>query len=232
MGKQPHILSSFESALEHSNQSVVEMACTARRNLDNAIRGLLDGNEALCNDAIADDEEVNNYQRVIDEDAMKILLRFQPVAADLRTAVSAMRVSMNLERISDLAETIARRARKIIKKNSVEEVKLIEPVYRKVSKLLHDTIRSYSDGDVALALELCDRILEHETLQKKTIKKLAKKMEIDTENLRIYLHLIFIARCLGSVGVHSVNIAEETIYIEDSTDLRFVSSSSSELEME
>ena len=222
MNDQPHIFSEYDVALKDAKKSVLTMASIAKENLRNSIRGLLDRDEDLCNDAIAEDEEVNSYERSIDKEGMEILLRFNPVATDLRAVVAAMKISTNLERIADQAENIARRARKILKKPEVPETQMIEPLFAMASALLGDAIQAFSEGDRDLALSLYDRDQELDKLHRKTIKILTKAMEGDVDNLRTFLNLVFIARCLERVGDHAVNIGEDTIYVTDATDIRHV----------
>jgi len=228
MPEHTHILGDYETALKQAKKSVLTMASIASENLSNSVRGLLDRNEDLCNDAIAEDEEVNAFERSIDKEGMEILMRYNPVATDLRSVIASMKISTNLERIADQAENIARRARKIIKKGELAEVNLIEPVYALASELLSDAVRSFSESDVELALGLHDRDLELDKLHKKTLKMLTKAMESDVQNLRTYLHLIFIVRCLERVGDHAVNIGEDAIYMASASDIRHIGPSAIE----
>lgn len=222
MNVSPHILHEFEDSLKEIKSSVLKMAAIAAENLENAVTGLLERNEDLCNDAIAEDEEVNNYERKIDKDSMEILLRFNPLASDLRAVVGSMKISTNLERIADQAENIARRARKNLKKTEVPEVHLIKPVYELAAHLLSDAMRAYSDSNTALALTLFDRDTELDKLHKKAIKTLTKAIEDDQDNLKTYLNLIFIVRCLERVGDHAVNIGEDAVYIEEAANISHV----------
>ncbi len=222
MNSTPHTLHDYELALKNAKKSVLTMASLATENLKNAITGLLERNEDLCNDAIAEDEEVNNYERRIDKEGMEILLRFNPVASDLRSVISAMKVSTNLERISDQAENIARRARKIIKSPEMPNTALVEPIYKMAIGLVEDAVRAFSEGNTELALTLYDRDVKLDKLHRKTMKRLTTAMEEDTENLKTHLNLIFIVRCLERVGDHAVNIGEDAIYVEEAADIRHV----------
>ena len=222
MNESPHILRDFESALKGTKASVINMAAIAAENLENAVKGLLERNEDLCNDAIAEDEEVNTYERKIDKDCMEILLRFNPLASDLRAVVGSMKISTNLERVADQAENAARRARKVLKRPEVPEVHMIKPVYEMAASLLNDAVRSYSDSNTELALTLFDRDTELDKLHKKTIKTLTKAIEDDQENLKTYLNLIFIVRCLERVGDHAVNIGEDAVYIAEAANISHV----------
>ena len=77
------------------------------------MKGLFDRNDDLCANDIADDEEIDQLEKQIDKDGIDLLLRFQPVASDLRRVVSAMKLSSNLERMGDQAVNIARKTRKL-----------------------------------------------------------------------------------------------------------------------
>tara|TARA_R110000850_G_scaffold252215_6_gene377389 strand:+ start:143 stop:838 length:696 start_codon:yes stop_codon:yes gene_type:complete len=226
MPDHTHILGDYDTALNHSKKSVLTMASIASENLRNSVRGLLDRNEDLCNDAIAEDEEVNAFERSIDKESMEILMRYNPVATDLRSVIASMKTSNNLERIADQAENIARRARKVLKRPELPQTRLIEPVYTMASDILTDAIRSFAEGEVDLALGLHERDLVLDKLHRKAIKALTQAMEDDVENLRTYLHLIFIVRCLERVGDHAVNIGEDAIYMTNAEDIRHVGPSS------
>ncbi|MCF6314247.1 MAG: phosphate signaling complex protein PhoU [Verrucomicrobiales bacterium] len=217
-----HILASFEEALRESRNSVLRMASVAQQNLEHAITGLLSRNSELCNQAIADDDEVNSYEKSIDGEGLKTLMRFSPVATDLRQVLAAMKIANNLERISDEAGSIARRARKIGKQAEVAETRMMEPLYEMAAELLRDGIRAYAESDVSLAMSLYELDQKLDKAHRKTIKELTKAMEQDPENLKVYLHLIFVVRCLERIGDHAVNIGEESVFVESATDIRHV----------
>src|SRR5438093_943921 len=104
-----HILGTFDEALGSLRNNVLMMAGLAERSLERAMKGLTERDDDICANAIADDEEIDQLEIQIDKDGVDILLRFQPVASDLRRVVSAMKLSSNLERIADQATNIARR---------------------------------------------------------------------------------------------------------------------------
>src|SRR5438046_10712228 len=110
-----HILGTFDEALSSLRNNVLMMAGLAERTLDRAVKGLLQRDDNLCATAIADDEEIDQLEKQIDKDGVDVLLRFQPVASDLRRVVAAMTLSPNIERVADQATNIARRARKLNK---------------------------------------------------------------------------------------------------------------------
>src|SRR5205823_11619589 len=135
-----HILATFDEALTSLRNNVLLMSSLTERSLDRAITGLLQRDDELCAIAIADDEEIDQLEKQIDKDGVDILLRFQPVASDLRRVVSAMKLSSNLERMADQGTTIARRARKLNRHPALPEVELIRPMYEHALSMFKDSV--------------------------------------------------------------------------------------------
>src|SRR5213083_3181037 len=123
-----HILGTFDESLAALRNNVLMMAGLTERSLERAMKGLVDRDNNLCANAIADDEEIDQLEKQIDKDGVDILLRFQPVASDLRRVVSAMKLSSNLERIADQATNIARKALKLNKHPALPETLLLTPM--------------------------------------------------------------------------------------------------------
>ena len=99
----PHrsiILGTFDEALTDLRNDLLTMAGFTERSLYRAINGLLQRDDTLCTKAIADDEEVDQLEKQIDKAGLEILLRYQPVASDLRQVISAIKLSPNIERVA------------------------------------------------------------------------------------------------------------------------------------
>jgi len=139
-----HILGTFDEALSSLRNNVLMMAGLAERTLDRAIKGLLQRDDNLCTTAIADDEEIDQLEKQIDKDGVDVLLRFQPVASDLRRVVAAMKLSPNIERIADQATNIARRARKLNKHPALPEVEIIGPIQAHAMAMFKDSIDAFA----------------------------------------------------------------------------------------
>ncbi|MBV8225011.1 MAG: phosphate transport system regulatory protein PhoU, partial [Verrucomicrobia bacterium] len=105
-----HISTSFDSALDSLKNDALMMSSLAERLLERAMQGLLQRDTDLCNAAIADDEEIDILEKQIDQEGVDLMIRYHPVAADIRQVISTMKMSSNLERIADQSVTIARRA--------------------------------------------------------------------------------------------------------------------------
>jgi len=215
-----HILGTFDEALSSLRNNVLMMAGLAERTLDRAIKGLLERDDNLCVTAIADDEEIDQLEKQIDKDGVDVLLRFQPVASDMRRVVAAMKLSPNIERIADQATNIARRARKLNKHAPLPEVEMIIPIQAHAMAMFKDSIDAFTREDVDLGRAVVARDKELDQLNKVANRKLTDRMAQDPKQLRGYLNLIFVSRCLERVGDHATNIAEDAVYAAAAEDIR------------
>jgi phosphate transport system protein len=215
-----HILGSFDEALGSLRNNVLMMAGLTERAFERAMTGLLERDDDLCANAIADDEEIDQLEIQIDKDGIDLLLRFQPVASDLRRVVSAMKLSPNIERVADQATNIARRARKLNQHPPLPETELIEPIYAHAMSMFKDSIDAYIREDVAQARAIIPRDEELDEMNALMGKRLIERMAQDPEQLRGYLNLIFVSRCLERVGDHATNIAEDAVYAAAAEDIR------------
>jgi len=196
------------------------MAGLAERTLDRALKGLLQRDDNLCTTAIADDEEIDLLEKQIDKEGVDVLLRFQPVASDLRRVVAAMKLSPNIERIADQATNIARRARKLNRNPPLPEVEIIVPIQAHAMAMFKDSIDAFAREDVDLGRAVVARDKELDYMNKMANRRLTDRMAQDPKQLRGYLNLIFISRCLERVGYHATNIAEDAVYAAAAEDIR------------
>jgi len=215
-----HILGTFDEALAALRSNVLMMAGLSERSLERAIKGLFDRNDDLCANTIADDEEIDQLEKQIDKDGVDILLRFQPVASDLRRVVSAMKLSTNLERMADQATTVARRARKLNRHPPLPEVELIKPMYEHAMLMFKDSVDAFAREDVELGCAVVGRDEKLDDLNQQASHTLVERMAKDPDQLRGYLNLIFVGRCLERVGDHATNIAEDAVYAANAEDIR------------
>src|SRR6202163_2726232 len=215
-----HILGTFDEALSSLRNNVLMMSSLTERSLERAINGLMQRDDDLCANAIADDEEIDQLEKQVDKDGIDLLLRFQPVASDLRRVVSAMKLSSNLERMADQGTNIARRARKLNQHPPLPEVELIAPMYSHAMSMFKDSVDAYVREDVQLGRDVVPRDEKLDELNRVTSRRLIERMAKDPDQLRGYLNLMFIGRHLERVGDHATNIAEDAVYAAAAEDIR------------
>ena len=218
--RSKHIRSSFDAALYGLKNDVLMMSSLTDRIFQTAIEALFNRDSELCNHVFVEDEEIDTLEKQVDQEGVSLLIRFHPVASDMREVISAMKVSGNLERIADQSVTIARRANELNTRAAVREVQLLQPPYRLAVAIFHDGMRAYADGDYELARALKPKDRELDALTRDIAEKLVERAIVDSELVRSYLDVIFVARALERIGDHATNIAEDSFWRDQAADIR------------
>jgi phosphate transport system protein len=216
----PHISGSFDNALHSLRNNVLMMARLTERNIANAAKGLFERDSDLSNVVIADDEEIDLLEIQIDRDGVETLLRFQPVASDLRRVVTAMKSSVNIERIADQAVNIARRSRKLNSEPSLPIVHSLEPMFAHATSMFGDAIRAYADDNADIGRSLKARDRELDELNRKFAEACTERMAAEPHAIQGYLNLIFIARFIERIGDHATNLGEDIVYSVAAEEIR------------
>src|ERR1700693_5078127 len=149
-----HLRKYFDVALYGLKNDVLMLSSLTDRIFQNAMDGLFKRDSELCKHVVAEEERVDILQQQVNRDGVNMLIRFQPVASDMREAISAMRISTNLERIADQTITIARRAMDLNTRPPVPEVSMFELPHHLAVAIFRDSMRAYADGDFDLARTL------------------------------------------------------------------------------
>jgi phosphate transport system protein len=215
-----HILHAFEESLETLKQDVRTMASLAQQMVGDAVRGLLERNNDLCNRVIAEDDSVDRLEIQVDRDGVEVIIKFGPVAADLRRVMMTIKVGQQLERVADEAVNIAKRARLMNQHAPIAETHHIQAIYDLAAGMLRDAVASYNDGDLRLALGIEQRDQELDERHGEMIKRMIQRSAEDVEHTKEYVDLMFIVRFLERIGDHAVNIAEDTVYAVSAYDIR------------
>jgi phosphate transport system protein len=215
-----HIRTSFDAALYGLRNDVLMMSSLTDRMFQTAVEGLLNRDTDLCSQVIADDEEIDSLEKKVDLDGINLLVRFQPVASDMRQVISAMKISTSLERIADLSVTVARRAKRLNARPAMGELALLESAYRLTLVIFRDSIRAFAGGDCehARTLKLKDRELD--AVIDEVTERLVERAAQESELVLGYLDLIFVARALERIGDDSANIAEDCFWRDRAEDIR------------
>lgn len=215
-----HTLGEFEGALLSLRDSVLMMAALTERLLAGAGEALFARNHEACERVVADDSEVDALEKTVDEESVAVLVRYQPLANDLREVVAAMKVSSNLERVADQAVSIARRARRLNESGTLAETAALRPIFDLATGIFRDSVRSFADRNEELARGLKERDRALDALQNREIENLTTRMAADTSRLKDYLDLVLIARNMERIGDHATNIAEDAVFAASAEDIR------------
>lgn len=217
---QSHIFHEIDNSMSSLKDKVLLMASLTRQNLERAVQALLTRDIDLSRMVIGDDSEVDDLEVKIDQQGMDILVRFHPVASDLRLVITSMKTAHNLERISDHAVNIAKRAKKICKTSEPLEITIIEPLYTMAEKLLRDALLAFADANTELGQGLKSADKELDAAHKEVAALLSSRLESSGGRAENLLHLILVARSLERIGDLAVNIGEDSVFLSEARDIR------------
>jgi phosphate transport system protein len=218
-----HILTRFEDSLKSLRDEVLMMSSLTERSLARVRDGLFGRSADACNSVIADDAEIDSLEKSIDESGVEIMVRFHPMAKDLREVITAMKVSSNLERVADQAVNITRRARRLNRHPELPETAVLETMYRTALEMFRASVRSFADRDAESGRGLKQRDRELDAMHHRVIDDLTVRMSEDNARTEDYLDLIFTARFIERIGDHATNIAEDAVFAASAEDIRHTS---------
>ena len=209
-----HIVTAFEDDLNGLARSIAEMGGHAEQLVERSITALLRSDIDLAHQVIAADKRVDELQRLIEERAVLVIARRQPLAQDLRETIAALRISSDLERVADLGKNIAKRAVAIQHETFSQQVRigvehLAELALRQVKKVLD----AYATRDLAKAREVCAHDEEIDAVYTSLFRQLLTYMMEDPRSISMCTHLLFCAKNIERIGDHATNIAETVHYL-------------------
>ena len=210
----------FQEELEQLKRRLLEMGGLAEENVRLAVKGLVDRDYALIDRVLMGDEPLNTLHIELDNRSFTLLALYQPMAADLRTIVAALKINTDLERVGDLAVNIAEAARRYASHPPVKKLIDIPRMASIAQTMLRDALDSFVRRDVDLAQQVLtedDKLDAHKT---QIFRELLTYMLQDPSTIEPALDLILVSRHLERIGDHATNVAEDVIFIVSARDVR------------
>jgi len=201
----------FEAQLERLNVELITMGALCEEVISGAAKALLDGDSGLRETVLAAERDINQKERDIESLCMKLLLQQQPVARDLRTISSALKMISDLERIGDQAADIAELTR-FVRLPEGPGRQRIEEMSKAVIRMVTDSVDSFVKRDLDLAREVCREDDQVDELFNQVKKELISLIAADAASGELWLDMIMVAKYLERIGDHATNVAEWVEY--------------------
>jgi phosphate transport system protein len=208
-----HIVKSFDDELAHLKTRLVQMGGMTENALDQATLALSTCDTELADKIIAEDDKIDAIQLEVEDRAITLIARRQPMALDLRAIIVAIHVSSDLERVGDLAKNIAKRT------HAVNETppKRIMAGYARMGLLaleqLKSVIDAYVQGNAEKALAVWRSDEDLDGLYNSIFRELLTYMMEDPRMIGLCIHLLFCAKNIERIGDHTTNIAENIYFL-------------------
>jgi phosphate transport system protein len=214
MTMNEHTAKAFDADLQALARLVAEMGGLAEKQIADSIDALAKRDVDRAQRVVAVDGSIDRLQHEIEERAVLTIARRQPVAADLREIVGALRLANDLERIGDLAKNIAKRVGAIT--DEFHPQKLLRGVQHMAAMVLgqlKQVLDSFASHDLEKALAVWKGDEEVDAMCTSLFRELLTYMMEDPRNITFCIHLMFCAKNIERMGDHTTNIAETVYYM-------------------
>jgi phosphate transport system protein len=209
----------FEHELVNLKEKLLTMASHSEGAVNKAIKALVERDDELARRVMADDVIVDQFEKDIDELAIQLLSK-APLATDLRLITVAMKISHDLERVSDEATTIARRSLELSLEPQLKPYVDIPRMASMALDMLKQALDAFVNREPAKARAIVPRDKEVDALNKQLHRELSSYMVERPSTITRCLNLMVISKALERIADHATNVAEEVVYLYEARDIR------------
>ena len=208
-----HIVKSYDAEFKELDRLTAHMGGLAEKLLADAFAALERRDPNLAAATIASDKSIDTLDLQVQERAILMIAKRQPIANDLRHIMTVLKITSDLERIGDLAKNIAKRVALMDQTRSIEAIPLLMSMSSIVAELIHDALDSFAARDAELAVRVTVRDKNVDDFYNSIFRTLVTFMMENPKYISESAHLLFVAKNLERMGDHATNIAEMVYYV-------------------
>lgn len=201
-------------------KQILSLSAQVEESLILAVKALLTRDEELAQQVIRGDFDVDQVEVAVEEEALKILALYQPVAMDLRFLAAVLKINSDLERIGDLATNIAKRAVKMCKEPALTMSDELGQAATRARDMVHDSLNAFVNLDAGQATAVCGLDEEVDQLCKQVRRFVEMQIQQNPARISCYLDMLLASRNIERIGDHATNIAEDVIYLVEGVIVR------------
>ncbi|HCD71773.1 phosphate signaling complex protein PhoU [Thermovirga lienii] len=203
----------LDEELNSLYNKLMKLGTLAEDAINKAIWALKKSDLSLAEEVMRGDEELDQITQSINEQALEIIARFQPVAMDLRMIASILHMSVDLERIGDLGVSIAKIAKALSKEKLIKPLIDIPRMGEKIREMIDLALKAFVNKNPEEAKKICALDDEIDDLDKQIFRELVVLMMENPRNIEQAMQLILVSRALERAGDHVTNLCEHTVYM-------------------
>lgn len=210
----------FHHEIEKLQQKLLTMGSMVEDRVSKACSVIESEDVEIAKKIIKTDWEIDTMEMEIEEECLKIMALYQPVAKDLRFLVTVIKINSEMERIGDYAALIAKRVRRISKVSSSSFSFNFKEMTEKVISELKMSLDALVDRNIEMAKQIFILDQEVDALRSKSYKMILKEMKSNPEHITSLLNFYLVTRHLERIADRATNIAEDVIYMVDGEIVR------------
>jgi len=210
----------FVEELEQLKTKLLEMSSLVEAAIQRSISAVIHKDRSAAEEVFRNEARINEIEIEIDEFAINLLALQQPMAADLRLIVAALKINTDLERMGDLSVSIAQRARSLMEEPVIKPMIDIPHIAGLVQSMVRKALDAFVNRDPDLARSVLASDDAVDSLRTACYHELVSFMEKDPQNIKQALDLLAVTRNLERIADHSTNIAEDVLFLVKGVDVR------------
>jgi len=210
----------FVEELESLKTKLLEMSSLVEAAIQRSISAVIHKDKSAAEEVFRNEARINEIEIEIDEFATNLLALQQPMAADLRLIVAALKINTDLERMGDLSVNIAERARSLMEEPVIKPMIDIPHIAGLVQSMVRKSLDAFVNRDADMARSVLASDDAVDSLRTACYHELVSFMEKDPQHIRQALDLLAVTRNLERIADHSTNIAEDVLYLVKGVDVR------------
>jgi phosphate transport system protein len=210
----------FDEELKTLKEKILRMGAMVEEQIANAIKALVERDSDLARRVIENDHRVNALDVEVDEDCLRLIALHQPMAGDLRFLTTAMKISTELERMSDLAENISERALELNEEPLLKPYIDVPRMADHAQRMVKESLDAFVHRNSELARKVCRDDDFIDGLNHQIFRELLSFMIEQPQTTTRAIRISFISKNLERIADHATNIAEDVIYMVDGDIVR------------
>jgi phosphate transport system protein len=215
----------LQREIDKLKRKILALGAIVEENLRLAFQAIDERDAAKARRVITTDVLIDQYEVDVEEECLKILALYQPVAGDLRFVAAVIKINSELERIGDLSANIAERALQLMNEHPVAVPHRVAVMADRTRTIIEKALDALVRQDAVMAREVLAADDEIDELYAELIEELKGVIRADLEHLDAIVLLFSVARYLERLADHATNIAEDVLYMVEGEIQRHAQSS-------
>lgn len=210
----------LHNQIEMLKARILSLGALVEKHVHFAVEALVSCDSMLADQIIRDDDEINLMEVDLEEECLKILVLYQPVAIDLRYIVATLKINSELERVGDLAVNVAQRAKFLSAHARIEIPFDISEIGEKAQTMLKNSLDALVNLDAGLARQVLDADDEVDQLKADIHSSVVNAINQNSDRLECLIQILLAARHLERIADKATDIAEDVIYMAEGRIVR------------
>ena len=210
----------IERQIDHLKQQVLIIGTLVEEAISKAITALINLDVPLAQRVIESDAEIDRMEVEVEEECLKILALYQPVAADLRFVVAAIKMNNDLERMGDLAKNIAKRVGQLAQGDQADLPPQIRPMAIKTQEMVKQCLEAVINADPALARYVREQDDIVDNARQEIRDQVLEGIKANPENTDNLLRINAVSKHFERLADMATNVAEDVIYMVEGDIVR------------